>query len=795
MNMTFLKEPGSGGRQSARRPARAPARHAISIPPAPEPADWVNPLQGTDSHHAFSTGNTLPLVALPHAMVAWTPQTDEGRWIYDLRAPKLQAFRATHQPSPWMADYGQFMVMATSGDRPPAGYDDTASSYHRDTVRAHPHLFHTVLHRFGIEAEIAPTERGGCFRFTYREGAHAWLAFKLGAGDSLRVDRDHRRVYGVSTANSGGVPGNFGSYFVAEIGAQILGAGSPAPAPERTGAWLWLKIRRPAGRQVTVRISTSFIGEEQAVLNLRRELGRRSFDEVAASAREIWNHRLSVITLDGASVAQLRTFYSCLYRCLLFPRIWHELDADGNRIHFSPFSGKVHPGPLYTDIGFWDVHRALMPLLTIIAPDLLGDIIEGWNNIYREGGWLPNWASPGYRDCMIGTHSNVVIADAFAKGIRNFDVATAYEAVRKDALVEPTSTMAGRTGLDDYIRLGYVPADRVTHSVARTTDYAYCDSALATFAHALGHAKDAELFRARAGNYRKVFDHRTGFLRGRNAAGTWRTPFREFEWSSDYIEGGAWQHTWSVPHDAASLIALMGGNRAFVEKLDHMLALPPRFETGNYATEIHEMTEMAAAPFGQYAHSNQPVHHVLYLYTCAGRPDRTQHWVRRVLNELYSEDAFPGDEDNGAMSAWYVLSSLGFYPVTVGHPEYVLGAPLFPKATIHLSGGRTFVVTAKGGSEAACFVENVHLNGARHRSLALPHATISAGGTLDFQMTDRANLAAKRGRLEPPYSMSTWTASTRPRASKPADAAPMPQPVVRLNGEAVHVRPPRVART
>ncbi len=749
---------------------------STSAPPPPSAAaadlvDWVNPLQGTDSHAAFSTGNTLPLTVLPHAMVAWTPQTDEGRWVYDLRSPKLQAFRATHQPSPWMADYGQFMVMATAGDQPPLSYADTSSLARHDQTESRPHRFRTVLHRFGIEVELAPTERGGCFQFTFRGDRDAWLAFKLGRGDELRLDRDQRRVHGVSTAHSGGVPVNFGAYFVADVDTEILEAGSPSSAQTESGAWLWLKIRRPANGRVTVRIGTSFISDQQAALNLEREIGRRPVAAVADAARRIWNEKLAVISIEGASDHQRRTFYSCLYRCLLFPRMWHERNERDERVHFSPFSGKVHPGPLYTDIGFWDVHRTLMPLLTLIAPDLLADMIEGWNNVYREGGWLPNWASPGYRDCMVGSHSNIVIADAYAKGIRNFDVETAYAAVRQNALRDPFSNAYGRNGLSDYLELGFVPSDRVEHAVARTTDYAYSDAALAALAEELGHSKDAARFRALAFNYRNLFDSDTGFLRGRNADGSWRTPFREFEWSADYIEGSAWQHTWAVPHDAAGLIELMGGRAPFVAKLDQMLSLPPIFEVGNYPTEIHEMTEMAAADFGQYAHSNQPVHHVLYLYTCAGRPDRTQHWVRRIVDELYTPHYLPGDEDNGEMSAWYVLSTLGIFPLTVGHPAYVLGAPRFPRATLHMPEG-DFTIETDGDISAQPYVRAVSLNDAPYDSLELPHGAITSGGRLVFHLTESAAIAQKRCRRPPPYSLSTAHPPPSHQRRAPDSSAP-----------------------
>jgi len=753
VNPTLFQEHGVGVK-TASHPARSPSTtfSAKSL------SNWVNPLQGTASHHAFSTGNTLPLVALPHGMVTWTPQTDEGRWIFDSRAPKLQAFRATRQPSPWMADYGQFMIMATAESRPPCSYDDTSSSYDKAETISRPHSFRTILQRHGIEVELSATEHGGIFRFTYHQGPHAWLAFKLGQGEALRVDRRQRCVYGISTANSGGVPGNFGSHFVATISAEILDVGEPAPITasqpnEGRGAWVWLKLKRPSHRQVVVRIGTSFISESQAVLNLQRELGSRSFTTIVAQAQTTWDRRLGVIEIEGATEAQRRTFYSCLYRCFLFPRAWHENDEHGNRVHFSPYSGKVHAGPLFTDVGFWDVHRTLLPLLSLLVPDLLGEMIEGWVNTYREGGWLPNWASPGYRTCMVGSHSNAVIADAYAKGIRNFDVADAYAAIRQDTFVEPPSEAVGRAGISDYIQLGYVPADRVSHAVARTADYAHCDFALAQFARSLGHKDDATRLLKRARNYRNIYDRRTGFLRGRNANGSWRQPFDEFEWSKDYIEGSAWQHTWAVPHDAAGLIRLMGGNRSFVAKLDRMLALPPRFSVGNYPTEIHEMSEMAAARFGQYAHSNQPVHHALYLYSCAGRPDRTQFWVRRVIDELYTPDRLPGDEDNGEMSAWYILSVLGFFPLTVGHPAYVLSAPRFPRLQVHLPNG-TLKIEADGDPEKQAYTRAVDFNGRPHRGLEISHAALCSGGRLSFKLTDNPRSAAQRGKLPPPFSLS-----------------------------------------
>ncbi len=780
MSSAFLPDPGVAARIPVRtsRAARSSRRSVASPSSAPGAlTDWVNPFQGTDSHHGFSTGNTLPLVVMPHGMTAWTPQTGEDRWAFQYSAARLQGFRGTHQPSPWMGDYGHFLLMPTSGDTPPTSVAVSESSYRRDQTIARPHYFRTRLLRHDLLAELTPTDRGACFRFTYRRGRRAWLGFKLAEGQTLRVDRARRLVYGVSTSNQGGVPANFGCHFVAEIGAPIVASGrfeTPVTTSDGSGTTVgaWVELRLPRDGRVVVRVATSFIGREQALLNLQRELGARSFDALVASAQTAWDRRLGVITLDDVSDEQRRTFYSCLYRCFQFPRRWDEIDAAGRRVHYSPHNGRVYPGPFYTDSGFWDVYRALLPLLTILDPDLVGDMIEGWLNTYREGGWLPNWLCPGYRSCMVGSHSSTVFADAYLKGIRNFDAATAFAAARHDATVVSPNPDRGRFGLADYLKLGFVPSDRTAHSVARTTDYAHGDFGVAQLAAALGHAEDAAEFSRRAANFRHVYDARSGFLRPRLANGTWRKPFREFEWSRDYIEGSAWQHTWAAPHDVAGLIKLMGGARTFVAKLDRMLALPPHFETGNYSHEIHEMTEMAVSDFGQYAHSNEPVHHVLYLYTYAGRPDRTQFWVRRILDELYSPTRFPGDEDNGAMAAWYVLSALGFYPVAVGHPGYVLGAPRFPRATIHQPNGKDFVIEAEGDVNASRYCATARLNGREHARLELPHAAIVAGGRLVFQLTADPAVAAVRGRLTPPFSLSL----ARPASS------PLRKPSVRPSG-------------
>lgn len=726
------------------------------------PADGVTTLQGTDSRYEFSRGNTLPLVTWPHGLIGWTPQSDTGNWIFDPRQPRLQGLRATHQPSPWIGDHGNLLLLLGTGERPPVDPDDAAMSYAREETVARPHYLRLRL--LGPEAvvEVAPTPRGACLRFRVASRSPVWLTLRPAAGRVESIDRAARTMAMCSTALAPGVavPGGYGCFHLARVSAPVLDSGVltvgglPPAAPDAAAQAGWLRIRPDADGEFTLRIATSFIDADQVWLNLRRELEGFGFDDIAAAARTEWNRRLRAIEIEGASAAQRTTFYSCLHRALVHPRALAETDAAGRLRHRSFFGGGVHDGPGCTDVGLWDAHRSLMPLLTLVAPDALAEMIQGWVNAYREGGWLPGWASPGYIACMVGSHAGLVIADAWAKGIRDFDVESAYAAVKRDAEEEPAAVRAGRPGLSRYAALGWVPTEELAHAAARTCDYALADFATGRLAQMLGRAADARRFLDRALNYRHLYDRETGFLRGRRADGTWPRPFREWAWTRDYIEGGAWQHTWSAPHDAAGLIALTGGDAAFVAKLERMLAQPPHFEVGDYPGVIHEMTEMAAVPFGQYAHSNEPVHHVLHLFTAAGRPDLAQHWIRRVLDELYSPDAFCGDEDNGAMGSWYVLNALGLYTLTPGHPAWVLGAPLFPRATLRLPGGATFLIRAEPASPAARYVGEVRLNGRPWERLELPHAAIVAGGELTFVMTADPTVARRRGHLPRPFSLS-----------------------------------------
>jgi predicted alpha-1,2-mannosidase len=693
--------------------------------------DYVNPRQGSRSDRRFSEGNCLPLVSLPFGMTNWAPQSRESEWFFHGADRQLQGIRATHQPSPWMGEYGAFVLMPQTGPLVTNG-DGRFSAYRADQMTLRPDYLSVDLIRYRTRLELTPTARCAVLRLTFSEATSKRLLVMPVTGETFYdIAPDGRTVSGYTRGNSGGVTPDFACHFVLVFDRAVTGTGE--------GKALALDFSAEAGEQVEVKVATSFIGPEQALRNLEQEVGEKDFDGVRAEAARVWEKTLGCIEIEGATEEQNRTFYTCLYRAALFPREFHEYDAAGAPIHYSPYIGGVHPGVLYTDNGFWDTYRTVYPLLSLLWPARLSEILEGWTQAYRESGWFPRWPSPGHRDCMIGTHSDVLIADAVAKGITGFDLETAYKGLHRNAFDADAGAGAyGRRGLAYYHNLGYVPADRVHEATACTLDYAYNDWCVAQVAQALGHKDDYQILSERANNYKNLFDPAVGFMRGKNEDGSWEEPWSEFRWGSPHVEGGPWQGSWAVQHDVEGLIALHGGPEPFCAKLDTMLATPPYFEVGQYGFEIHEMTEMAVANFGQYAHSNQPVHHVLYLFAYAGQPEKTQYWVRRILSEYYSPDFLPGDEDNGEMAAWYVLSSLGFYPVCPGKAEYVLGSPLFPKATVHLENGHDLCLEAPENGPQNVYVQAVTVNDQPHTDCLISHATLAEGARVRFQMGQAA---------------------------------------------------------
>lgn len=720
---------------AASSPAHPPA--SASATPVPAPLDAVNILQGTDSTPAFSRGNTLPIAALPFGMAHWTLQSNaDSSWMFHPSVRRIQGLRCTHQLSPWLDDYGHAVFLPFSGDTNPEP-SSRASSYRPEDAKLTPYSLQLFLLRYRAHVELIPTERCCLLTATFDtigEPKPTGLAVDVpGKTSSIQPDPAHKRILFTSTANSGGVPANFATYYVLQFSQPW--DSFEIKHSEGENSRQTAVVRFHPGAAIEARIATSFISFEQASRNLQLELADHSPAVLREAAKSAWNQHFDRIQIEGASPDQQRTFYSCLYRALLFPRTFHEPAADGKPHHFSAFNGKVMPGLMYADHGYWDVYRAWYPFLSIVFPERLGEILQSWVNAYQEGGWLPQFPAPGYRACMTGSLIDSIFADAAVKSIPGFDLATAYEGLRKHATTKGNPDQGfGRVGIEDYLKYNYLPADRIEQSVAETVDAAYGDFCIAQVARILGRHDDAALFLKRSENWRNLFDPSVRFLRGKNHDGSWLAPFDPFTWGSPYVEGSAWQHRWDVPHQIPELIQAMGGPAAAAEALQEMLSVPPAFNVGVYGQEIHEMSEMAAVPFGQYAHSNQPSHNLLYLFAHAGRPDLTQHWVRRTLNELYSPHQFAGDEDTGSMAAWYILSALGFYPVCPGKPEYTLGSPLFPRATIQLPGQTSFVIESPGNAPDRPYVLSTQLNNQPLPGPTLQHQDITRGGTLRFTM-------------------------------------------------------------
>jgi putative alpha-1,2-mannosidase len=625
----------------------------------------VNPLQGTASDRDYSTGNTLPIAARPFGMHHWTLQTAPGNWFFHPAHQKVWGIRLTHQPSPWMGDYGSLLITPFTGPVTEK-IEDQSSAYKR--TECHPHFQAWDAIRYRITTQMAPSERGAILTFTAGGNEAIRLRLHFDKGHDLAGNAGTKCFAGCTRDFTYAAPEGFALYFSGEFSEtpdQFEGLGDG-------GCWTF----PPEVRRVELRLAGSFISEAMARHTCERELLSASLEQVKEQGAEEWNALLGRIPIEGKDEDQERTFYSCLYRSLLFPRLLDEVDEHGAIVHYSPYDGGRHSGHLCTDNGFWDTHRTVYSLLALFYPDKLKIILEGWLNASRQAGWTPKWASPGLRDCMIGTHFDVVVADAVARGVTDWDVEGAFEYLWKNATLPSDNGAYGRRELAEYLRLGYVPADKFPYSVSCTLDYAYNDFCVAKVARFLGRHKEAEFLQPRTLSYRNVFDSSVGFMRERLSDGQWKTPFDEFRWGGGYIEGSAWQHTLNVPHDPQGLAALFGGSAQLCRKLDTLLETPPHFNAGHYGFEIHEMTEMAMAGFGQYAHSNQPVHGFLFLYALHGQPEKTAHYVRKVAQELYSPTSLPGDEDNGEMGAWYVWATLGLYPHCPGEGSYTRFAPL-----------------------------------------------------------------------------------------------------------------------
>ena len=733
--------------------------------------DYVNPLMGTDSKYSLSNGNTYPAIATPWGMNFWTPMTSKmgDGWTYKYNENKIRGIKQTHQPSPWINDYAAFSFMAVTG-KLKYKEDERGSWFSHKVEKVKPYHYQVYLADYDVVAEVAPTERAAHFKFTFPKADSSYIMLDaFFKGSMVKILPKERKIIGYARNNSGGVPDNFHNYFVAEFDKDFeinhtwadnweLKENTVDSEGKHVGAIIGFKTTK--GEVVHVRVASSFISPEQAQINLDREIGKDSFNTTKEKAKQAWEMELNKIKIEDDNIDNIRTFYSCLYRVLLFPRKFYEYDKDNKVVHYSPYNGKVLPGYMFTDNGFWDTFRAVYPFFNMMYPELNSNIMDGLANTYKESGWLPEWASPGHRDCMIGSNSAPIAVDAFLKGNASKETAKIlFEAILKNAEVEegrPVKSV-GREGLGYYNSLGYVPYNvGVNENVARTLEYAYADFTIAQMANKLEEKEIADKYYQKSLNYKNVFDASTNLMRGKNKDGTFQSPFNPLKWGDAFTEGNSLHYTWSVFHDVDGLINLMGGKNNFVQQLDDVFTMPPDFDASYYGGIIHEIREMQIVNMGNYAHGNQPIQHMIYLYNYAGVPYKSQEKIRDVLTKLYSAtpDGYCGDEDNGQTSAWYVFSALGFYPVTPATDQYIIGGPLFKKATLNLQNGNTFVIEAENNSKDNFYIESTTLNGQDNSKNYLTYETIQNGGEFTFKMSSKANTTWGSKEKDLPYSLS-----------------------------------------
>ena len=710
--------------------------------------DYINPLMGTDSKFDLSNGNTYPAIAVTWGMNFWTPQTNKmgDGWAYQYHTDKIRGFKQTHQPSPWINDYGAFALMPVTGQLK-IKEEERASWFSHKAEIAKPNYYKVYLADYDTSVEITPTNRAAQFRFTFPETENAYVLLDAYFKNSMvKILPKERKIIGYSCNNSGGVPENFRNYFVLVFdkdfqtydtwGDDWKLLHSDQSQAQHAGAIIGFRTQK--GEKVNVKVASSFISLEQAELNLLREIGNDTFEQTQQKALHLWEKELAKIQVLDNNIDNLRTFYSCLYRVLLFPRTFYEINEKEEIVHYSPYNGKIEAGYMFTDNGFWDTFRAVFPLFNLSYPEMNQQFMKGLVNTYKESGWLPEWASPGHRDCMIGSNSASIIADAFLKGnIEQNDAEILLEAMLKNATQNegrPVKSV-GREGVNYYNSLGYVPYNvGINENVARTLEYAYADFCIARMAEKMGKKNIADKYYQQSLRYKNVFDDQTGWMRGKNADGSFQMPFHPLRWGDAFTEGNSLHYTWSVFHDINGLINLMGGKEKFEKKIDEVFNMPPLYDDSYYGFTIHEIREMQIMDMGNYAHGNQPIQHLIYLYNYAGKPQKAQAKIREVMKKLYAStpDGYCGDEDNGQTSAWYVFSALGFYPVTPASDVYVLGNPIFEEVKLQLPNNKEFIIKNTEKTKGNIFVKDIFVNGKKWESYELPYKIFTENGRLDF---------------------------------------------------------------
>ena len=736
--------------------------------PVKDLVEYVNTLQGTNSKFELTRGNTYPTIALPFGMNTWSPQTARNGdgWKYQYFKDTIRGFQQAHQCSSWTNDYAVFSLMPVSGQLKLSDLERGAKFNHDNEI-AKPHYYKVDFDN-GITTEVSPSLRGSHMRFSFPKNEKAYIVIDGYTGASgIKIDRKNRQITGFVRNGRGmdRVKG-FKNYFVIQFDKSFQEAGiwenrngktwenQTSKEGEGIGAYIQFKD----GQKVQAKIASSYVSLDQAQLNLKRELGKdRNLEQTKANAKAVWNKQLSKILVEGGTEAQMRTFYSCFFRASLFSRKFYEINENGDPFYYSPYDGKVHNGYMYTDTGFWDTFRGQFPLNAILYPEMHGNYVSALVDAYHQRGWLPSWSFPSESGGMIGNHAISLLADAYVKGLKTFNPEEALEAYYHEATNEsPIGPSSGRQGWKEYFTLGYIAYPEVREATAKTLEYAYDDFCGYQLAKASGNKYYEEIFGRQIYNYKNVYDPEVGFMRGRKKNGEWVENFDPFEWGGPFTEGNAWHYLWSVFQDPQGLINLMGGNDNFISKLDEVFTSPNTVHVGTYGGKIHEMTEMQMANMGQYAHGNQPIQHMIYLYNYAKQPWKAQYHARNVMDKLYdyTENGYPGDEDQGQTSSWYVLSALGFYSVCPGTNQYVLGSPVFKKTTITLENGNKFVINAPKNDKDHVYIEAASLNGQNYTKNFITYDDILTGGTFDLKMSTSPNKERGTGERDKPFSLS-----------------------------------------
>ncbi|MES2808720.1 MAG: GH92 family glycosyl hydrolase [Bacteroidota bacterium] len=727
---------------------------------------YVNTLQGTNSKHQLTRGNTYPTTALPFGMHTWTPQTGKNGdgWKYQYFLDEIRGFQQAHQCSSWTRDYAVFSLMPMSDVLVVDENKRPAKFSHANEV-AKPN-YYKVKFDNQITTEISPTERGAHLRFSYPAGKKSFLVLDgYNRLSGVKIDPKLKRITGWVN-NGEGFKRGWKSYFVVQFDQPIKAYGTwenkqntikaDSLVAEGLGKGAYIEFK--AGVKVQVKTASSYISLEQAELNLKRELGAdKNLEQTKANAAAVWNKSLGRVTVEGGTKADMETFYSCFFRASLFSRKFYEVDANNKPVYFSPYDGTVHNGYMYTDTGFWDTFRAQFPLNSLVQPEMHGRYVSALIDAYKQCGWLPSWSFPSEGGSMIGNHAISLLADAWAKGLRTFDPKEALQAYEHEAFNKgPWGPANGRDGWKEYFELGYVPYPKYRESTAKTLEYAYDDWCAYQLAKMTGNKHYMDVFSRQMYNYRNVYDSSTRFMRGKGLDGEWTKNFDPIEWGGAFTEGNSWHYTWSVFQDTEGLIKLMGGNKNFTAKLDSVFTEPNKVKVGTYGGMIHEMTEMVMANLGQYAHGNQPIQHMVYLYNYAAEPWKAQFHARNVMAKLYdaTENGYPGDEDQGQTSSWYVLSAMGMYSVTPGTGEYALGSPMFKKTTINLENGKKFVIEAPANDKGHVYIQSASLNGVNYSKNFITHDDLLKGGTLKLEMSDKPNTQRGIGADDKPFSLT-----------------------------------------